>query len=83
MVEQAVSQVVGALSSPPMSAAGPRCPNLTGAGPADRRGPGAHGSGVRLSDLVNLCTLPAWSRSLISPGDQYHSGHTPDHEQPG
>lgn len=26
----------------------------------------AHGSGVRSSDLANLCTLPAWTRSLIS-----------------
>ena len=26
-----------------------------------------HGSGVRLSDLANLCTLPAWTRSLVIP----------------
>ena len=26
-----------------------------------------HGSGVRLSDLANLCSLPAWIRTLISP----------------
>jgi hypothetical protein len=27
----------------------------------------AHGSGVRQSDIANLRTLPAWTRSLVSP----------------
>ena len=36
--------------------------------PAWLPGRQVHGSGVRLSDLANLCTLPAWTRSLFSPG---------------
>ncbi len=39
---------------------------LPGLTPDRARNGHVHGSGLRPSDLANLCTLPAWIRSLIS-----------------